>query len=48
MVIPPFAVVSGNPAKIINEQPESISTTAYTAAVQRYKALKLVKKTINN
>ena len=48
MVIPPFAVVSGYPAKIIDEQPESSSTTTYTIAIQRYKSMKPVKKTVNN
>jgi dynactin-5 len=38
MVVPPFAIVSGNPAQIIGELPASISTTAPTDAVGRYKA----------
>ena len=42
MVVPPFAIVSGNPAKIIGELPASISTTASTDAVARYKAYQLI------
>lgn len=38
MVIPPFSIVAGNPAKIIGELPESTSTMGQTAAVDRYKS----------
>lgn len=40
MVLPPFAIVGGNPARIVGEQPESTSTLAPLAAVERYKALR--------
>ena len=43
MVLPPFAIVSGNPARIIGEQPESTSTTVPICADDRYKSLKTVK-----
>ena len=38
MVIPPFSIVSGNPAQIIGERAESASTLETTAAAQRYNA----------
>ena len=38
MVIPPFCIVSGNPAQIVGERPESTSTLGHIAAVERYKA----------
>jgi dynactin-5 len=38
MVIPPFCIVSGNPAQIVGEMPESTSTLSNRAAVERYKA----------
>lgn len=41
MVIPPFAIVQGNPAHIIGEQPESMATLGFSIAVDRYRALKL-------
>lgn len=40
MVIPPFAIVAGCPAKIVGEQPESSSTTGISDALARYKAMK--------
>lgn len=43
MVIPPFCIVSGNPAQIVGEVPESTSTLGHRAAVDRYKAYVLVK-----
>jgi dynactin 5 len=42
MVVPPFCIVSGNPAQIVGELPESTSTLGHMAAVERYKAYKLV------
>jgi hypothetical protein len=44
MVIPPFAIVAGCPAKIIGEQPESSSTTGITDALARYKAMKPIEE----
>ena len=44
MVIPPFAIVGGNPAQIVGEQSESISTLAGQAAVARYKSIKPVPR----
>ena len=44
MVIPPFSIVSGNPAQIIGEQPESTSTLATQEAVTRFKSIKTVKR----
>jgi len=38
MVLPPFAIVSGAPAKIVGEMPESTSTQAQVDAVARFKA----------
>ena len=43
MVLPPFAIVAGNPARIIGEMPESTSTLGHRAAVERYKAYTLLK-----
>jgi len=40
MVIPPFAIVAGNPAKIIGEMPESITTLGFQDATLRYKYFK--------
>lgn len=40
MVLPPFAIVSGNPARIVGDMPESTSTLAPRDAVLRYKAFK--------
>ena len=37
MVIPPFSIVAGSPARIVGEQPESVSTTAEIEAKTRYK-----------
>jgi len=39
MVIPPFAIVAGCPAKIVGEQPESSSTISISDAICRYKAM---------
>lgn len=44
MVIPPFCIVAGNPARIVGEMPESTSTLSNRAAVERYKAYVLVGK----
>ena len=38
MVLPPFTVVAGNPARIIGEQPASLSTTGPSDAVARFKS----------
>lgn len=38
MVIPPMSIVEGNPAKIIGERCESITTTACNDAINRYKS----------
>ena len=46
MVIPPFAIVAGCPAKIIGEQPESSSTTGITDALARYKAMKPIEEVV--
>lgn len=46
MVIPPFAIVAGCPAKIVGEQPESSSTTGISDALARYKALKPVEDVV--
>ena len=43
MVIPPFSIVAGNPARIVGEMPESTSALGHRAAVERYKAYELVK-----
>jgi dynactin-5 len=43
MVVPPFCIVFGNPARIIGEMPESTSTLGHRAAVERYKAYVLKK-----
>jgi dynactin-5 len=37
MVIPPFAIVSGAPAKIVGERPASVSTTTSSDAMMRYR-----------
>lgn len=42
MVLPPFAIVSGNPAKIIGEMPESITTLGFQNALLRYKYFKQI------
>lgn len=42
-VFPPFAIVAGNPARIVGEQSESSSTLIPIGAVERYKALKAKK-----
>ena len=39
MVIPPFSIVAGNPAEIIGEESESVTTLASMKAVDRYKAI---------
>lgn len=44
MVIPPFSIVAGNPAQIVGEQSESVSTTALQEAVTRFKSIKTVKR----
>lgn len=44
MVVPPFSIVAGNPARIVAEQSESISTLAATMATDRYKAIKPIHK----
>lgn len=44
-VFPPFAIVAGNPAEIVGEQPESTSTLVAIGADDRYKALTPVKAT---
>eukprot|EP01038_Epipyxis_sp_PR26KG_P013599 gene13599-18253_t len=44
MVVPPFAIVAGCPAKIIGERPESTSTIAPLEAVTRYKSFKPISK----
>lgn len=44
MVIPPLTIVGGNPAEIISEQPESTTTLIPLAAVERYRAIKLIKQ----
>ena len=44
MVIPPFAIVAGNPCKIIGEAPASLSTTAAVDAMNIYKSYQKVKK----
>jgi carbonic anhydrase/acetyltransferase-like protein (isoleucine patch superfamily) len=44
MVIPPFAVVAGNPGKIVGFVCESASTTARTVAMTRYKSFILEGK----
>lgn len=41
MVIPPFAIVGGSPAKILGEQPESVTTIASQLATERYKGIRL-------
>ena len=43
MVIPPFCIVAGNPARIVGEVPESTSTLGHRSAVERYKAYVLIK-----
>jgi carbonic anhydrase/acetyltransferase-like protein (isoleucine patch superfamily) len=40
MVIPPLAIVRGNPAKIVGDMSESITTLAYPNAVLRYRLFK--------
>lgn len=42
MVLPPFAIVAGNPAKIVGEMPESITTLGFQNATLRYKFFKQV------
>lgn len=42
MVLPPFAIVAGNPAKIVGEMPESITTLGFQNATLRYKYFKQV------
>jgi len=44
MVIPPFAVVAGNPCRIVGFVCESASTTARTVALTRYKSFILESK----
>jgi dynactin-5 len=39
-VIPPFSIISGNPAKVIGELPESVTTYGFQNAVLRYKNFK--------
>jgi acetyltransferase-like isoleucine patch superfamily enzyme len=43
MVIPPFSIVTGNPAIIVGEVPESLSTLAPRDAVTRYRNFKAIK-----
>lgn len=38
MILPPFAIVSGNPAKITGEMPPSSSTFVQNQAINRYKS----------
>ena len=45
MVIPPMAIVEGNPAIIIGERCESITTTAIDDAIHRYKSFVPTKLT---
>jgi dynactin 5 len=40
MVLPPFSIVAGNPARIIGENPESITTTAQFTAKTRFHQFK--------
>jgi dynactin-5 len=40
MVIPPFSVVSGCPAQIVGERPESATTLLPIEAIARYKSFK--------
>ena len=44
MVVPPFSIVAGSPARIVAEQSESVSTLAAAVATDRYKAVKAVNK----
>jgi dynactin-5 len=44
MVLPPFAIVGGSPAQILSEQPESMSTIGSQIAIDRYRAIKVIKK----
>ena len=37
-VLPPFAVVAGNPAQIVGEQPASVTTTTPSDAAARFKS----------
>lgn len=39
MVIPPFAIVAGYPARIVSENPESTSTLVPTDAKDRFKRI---------
>lgn len=43
MVIPPFSIVSGSPARIIGEMPEGSVTVIPNNLIERFKALKQVK-----
>ena len=37
-VLPPFALVAGNPAEIVGEQPASVTTTGPSDAIARFKS----------
>ena len=43
MVIPPFSIVAGSPAKIVGEVPEGIVTMLPNNLVERFKSLKQIK-----
>ena len=43
MVIPPFSIVAGSPAKIVGEVPEGTVTMLPNSLVERFKSLKEIK-----
>lgn len=43
VVVPPFSIVSGSPARIIGEVPEGCVTLIPNSMVERFQALKHVK-----
>lgn len=48
MVIPPFSIVSGSPARIVGELPVGSVTAIPNNLVERFKALKQVKTKVDS
>ena len=48
MVIPPFSIVSGSPARIVGELPVGCVTAIPNNLVERFKALKQVKTKVDS
>eukprot|EP01041_Mallomonas_annulata_P013278 gene13278-28119_t len=44
MVVPPFSILAGSPAKIVGEVHESVTTLAQVEAVSRFKAFRPMSK----